>query len=131
MNTITESVTLDTQHCIQCDVIFALTRNFTNILKERGQTFYCPNGHSQCYTETDNMRLQKQLAQKQRELTESKCETMAERQRREAAESEMAKHQRRTKHGVCPCCRRTFVRLSNHIAKAHPDYGVKQKQNLS
>jgi hypothetical protein len=59
-----------------------------------------------------------------------------EKNRREAAESESKHHKNvarsekaaktriknRIKHGVCPCCTRTFANLAAHMKNKHPDY---------
>jgi hypothetical protein len=128
--TISEFVTFNVEHCCDCFVAFAIPKELQEKRLRDGGSFYCPNGHGQSYTETENMRLRKSLEEKGRELTAAKCETLAERQKREAVEADLKRHERRTKNGICPCCKRTFVRLANHIAKAHPDYGPKQQRKL-
>lgn len=128
--TITHSLTLVPLECYKCGLPFAFPDTFKAQRLEDKETFYCPNGHPQHYTTSRGDRLQKELEEKQRELVAQKCETLRHQQLLEAEKAAKAKLERRCKHGVCPCCKRTFVKLANHIAKAHPEFGPKQKRNL-
>lgn len=50
------------QNCCSCGIAFAVPLSLDKQRRDDGLAFYCPNGHSQSYTETTVMRLQKQLA---------------------------------------------------------------------
>jgi Skp family chaperone for outer membrane proteins len=89
---------------------------------DNGGDFYCPNGHGQRYTKPRCERLESELATKQKELTAARCESLAERQKREQAEAELQRHKTRTKNGVCPCCNRSFINLRRHMASKHPSF---------
>jgi hypothetical protein len=90
--------------------------------RKMGGEFYCPNGHCRVFRENELVRAKKELEQKQRELTASKCETLAEQQKRVAVEKEKDRLSKRIKNGVCPCCHRTVKQLSAHIANKHPEW---------
>lgn len=57
--------------CCNCAVIFTVSVEFDNNLRESKKTFYCPNGHPQSYTKSTSERLKKELEEK-REIIESK-----------------------------------------------------------
>ncbi len=40
-----------------------------------------------------------------------------------AQKAAKTKLKNRIKHGVCPCCKRTFQNIAKHIATKHPGYG--------
>ncbi len=115
-STISYQATLETEECCNCSILFAMPVAMMKRLRQDGGSFYCPNGHSQHYTKTENQKLREQLEATQKNLTSARCETMAERQAREVAEKKL----KRVGKGVCPCCRRSFTNLRRHIATKHP-----------
>lgn len=119
---IQETVILETIHCSQCGTTFAIPDFMKKERMDNGGTFYCPNGHPRAFTKPKCQRLQEELDQKAKELTASRCETIAERQKRETSERELKRHTTRTKNGVCPCCNRSFANLRRHIATKHPTF---------
>lgn len=94
---------------------------------------YCPYGHYNVWKSDNQLseeqeirlerdRLRQKLAQKDDSLRE-------ERERREAAERSASafkgsatRVKNRAKHGVCPCCNRTFKQLAQHMKTKHPHY---------
>jgi predicted RNA-binding Zn-ribbon protein involved in translation (DUF1610 family) len=42
-------ISLSTQCCIRCGVLFGMDVGFEFELRRSGKIFYCPNGHRQCY----------------------------------------------------------------------------------
>lgn len=116
------NIDLVTETCINCGVIFALPSELKKHRLENKQNFYCPNGHSMVYTESEAERLRRQLKQ-------ANENERWERQHRETAERSLAatrgvvtKLRRRAHAGVCPFgCRRHFVDLERHVASKHPD----------
>ena len=110
--------------CYSCGVLFA-----SSILPRRrkdGQNFYCPNGHVQCYTESEVDKLRKQLTDEKlkREQAERNMEwaRVAERQaeaERAKVEKKLRLQTRRIEAGVCPHCQRTFKQLAAHMKCKH------------
>jgi hypothetical protein len=107
--------------CSACSVWYGLDKTFKDRRYSDKQSFYCPNGHAQSWTEGDadrlratNLRLESQLS--------------FERSQRQILEASKAKleraHKRLVKSGVCPCCKRSFVALKRHMDTKHPDYEV-------
>ncbi len=128
--TFTESKTLtfETLCCGVCGVWFALTTEMHAKMRN-GDCYHCPNGHSITYRKTEAQQLRERLAETERQLRESKCETLAERHAKEFAERSKVASERKTaaserklarvNAGVCPCCNRTFQNLSRHMATKH------------
>lgn len=121
--------------CADCGVIFAITDDYEERRREDGKGFYCPNGHSLSYLETETDRLRKALDQEKlhhqwtRESRERavKDAKVADYQRR-AAKGQLTKAKKRAAAGLCPCCRRSFANVQAHVAGQHPDY-VEQVAN--
>lgn len=116
--------------CASCGLVFAIPKTMEARRRKDGIAFYCPNGHSNRWFETEEDRQRKRAEAAARSLT-------WEKQRRDQAEAE-AKHMRsvaaghkgahqRTKNriakGVCPCCNRQFVNLERHMQGQHPNFG--------
>ena len=58
--------TLVTIECYKCHILFAMPEDLNRrALSSPNLSFYCPLGHSQCYTETEEQRLKKKLEQEQ------------------------------------------------------------------
>ena len=121
--------TFEAMTCCKCGISFAVDGQVRRRWQEKGESFYCPNGHSQHYTETDIQRLKKQLERSEREKTWAQENAKAERAAREKTERRLTatrgaktRMANRIKHGVCPCCNRTFQNVLQHMATKHPDF---------
>jgi hypothetical protein len=104
----------ETCECYSCGVVFAMTKEHRRFFLDKRDkaTFYCPNGHPQCYTGmSDKEKLEQERARHQ--------ETLA---RLNVAEAKRVQLEKRIKRGVCPCCKRSFTALARHIKTKHPEY---------
>ena len=54
---------LATVTCYKCGVLFGMPSYMQQKRQEDGESFWCPNGHSQVYCESQVKKLEKQLAQ--------------------------------------------------------------------
>jgi chromosome segregation ATPase len=89
--------------------------------RQDGGHFFCPNGHSQHFTESEVARLSKKLEEQMRVATKmAECARMAERSAQKA-QAETKRLKRRISAGVCPCCNRTFQNLARHMKSKHPE----------
>lgn len=114
-----------TSNCPACDVEFVLYTRYEQRRRRDGHSFYCPNGHSMSFgdTEADKLRRERNLLKQQ--MAQKDDEIAAERRRAVAAKGELTKLKKRTiVNGVCPCCTRSFLNLKNHMKTQHPDYNV-------
>lgn len=93
--------------------------------RERGKSMsvYCPLGHS--YAPAGESKAEKLEARLGRE-SEERARVAAERDQAKASarahKGAATRARKRAKHGVCPCCKRTFKQLAQHMAKKHPDF---------
>lgn len=122
-------------HCYKCSIPFAVPAKTRRRWIDNGNSFYCPNGHSQCYTESNVQKLEKklELEKKRKEWAERDAENQRKRadtaeRRRRAQKGVNTKLKKRAQAGVCPCCNRTFKQLAAHMKNKHPDFiNVKKK----
>ena len=115
-------VTLIHETCCNCATNFAMDNNLKQRLKETGDTFYCPNGHAQRYTETEATRLKRQNQSLESNLRWAKIDAQNAKYSHAATKGKLTKLKNRIANGVCPCCNRTFANISRHMAGQHPDY---------
>lgn len=115
--------------CCNCGIVFAVDQAVNRRWHEKGQSFYCPNGHSQHYIETDVQKLQKELARERQNKEFYQRNAASEREARERTERRLSaangaktRLRNRIKHGVCPCCHRTVKQLAAHMKTKHPDF---------
>lgn len=114
------------QRCISCGVWFGFDAYLDQQLRNNKKSFYCPNGHTQAYCESEADRVRKDLAAKQKELDRERQNLAMERQLRIDTEARLEKEKtalkRQTKRvnaGVCPHCNRTFSQLQRHMQCKH------------
>lgn len=123
--------------CATCGVLYAVTDEYDARRRFDGQSFYCPNGHSQSYT-SEASRLRKRLEEAERNATR----LLAEQDRLVAEKYELARDLKRSKrehkvvmrritNGVCPCCQRTFQDVLAHMQRKHPDQVVTAEQAIA
>lgn len=130
MDTITRQIEFVVEHCCNCHVPFAMTRDTYNRRREDHKTFYCPNGHPQVYTGKSELQRAREEIDRQKRTIEWERERTKqardERDRKEyerrAAVGQVTKIKKRIGRGVCPCCNRTFENLARHMSNQHPEY---------
>ena len=123
----------------ECGVSFGIPSDLYKRLKATGNWFYCPNGHSQHYTETTEQKLRREIEKEvqRRQWAESSRDDAQKRaqraERRTAAfKGVVTKVKRRVGNGVCPCCTRSFSNLQRHMKSKHPHFkgGVGDRKNV-
>lgn len=126
---IQQTIRFEAIHCCKCGIAFAVPANIRSRWLDSGQSFYCPNGHSQHYTVSNVQKLEKELAmeRKRKEWAEQDAKASAARAKRaensrRALKGVITKTKKRISAGTCPCCNRTFQQLARHMANQHPDY---------
>ena len=125
---------LDTKKCPVCGIRYAVDSDVMAYKRSKKSDhedagWYCPNGHHLVFTESTADRLQKQLdKERQRrerlQQNEAYLEERLESERRRSAafKGQATKLRKRAKHGVCPCCNRSFANLARHMKTKHPDF---------
>lgn len=123
----TEQVEMFTLHCAACGILFAVTRDFEERRRKDHGTFHCPSGHGNSFradSEADKLRrenenLKQQQARLQQEANDACGRAAAEADRRQKAEREVKRINKRISHGVCPDCNRSFANVAKHMASKH------------
>lgn len=131
---VTYTTNLYLETCCTCGVPFGIPHELYVSLRKSGNSFYCPNGHSQIYTAKKNTEeklaeAQAQLA-KEREVREwldgerkhLAGELKVARNSLRATKAAHTRTKNRIAKGVCPCCNRQFLNLHRHMETEHPDY---------
>lgn len=115
--------------CANCGIVFAIPEELRDRRVNDGRSFYCPNGHSLGWNETEADRQRKRAERLERDLKLSRDyadhvqdSLTAERKNHAATKGKLTKTKNRVAKGVCPCCNRSFVQLERHMASQHPDY---------
>lgn len=112
-----------------CGIGHAVPRNLLEFQEQqhrdgvRQTGIYCPLGHSYIIAGKGEAELERE----KRERAERRNANLDEELRLTVAELNQVKKAaatalKRTKGGACPCCNRTFVQLSRHIASKHPTF---------
>lgn len=129
METLIFSQTLTTCNCASCGIMFGIPSDYHQRLRDKGDTFYCPSGHLNVYSESTVAKLQKEVDSAKRTATYWREQADTRAQQRDAAHRQrnafkgvVTKVKKRIGNGVCPCCSRTFKQLAAHMASKHPDY---------
>jgi septal ring factor EnvC (AmiA/AmiB activator) len=134
---ISHEVTLTVETCCVCGTPFAIEATLQEQFKKTGNSFFCPNGHKQHYSESTDEKikqLEKQL--KQSKDDEAWWRQQAEKRTGELAttkkalsttRSQLTRTKKRIAAGICPECHRQFANLHNHMANKHPDYASDTK----
>ncbi len=132
----------DEEQCCSCFVTFGVPRGYSAKRQQDKQPFWCPNGHSMSYTQSEADRLRAELQKQQQATAKALADAERERQwRAEAREDARALERRlaaqrgvttrmknRVAHGVCPCCNRTFQNLQRHMATKHGGFTAEEVQ---
>jgi len=121
---------LATETCCACGIVFAMPNELNTRLRKNHESFYCPVGHSQHYLgETEEEKLKRQVAQLQSMIEHKDARIAADyqvektlRRSRAAIQGRLKSVNTRIKHGVCPCCKRTFSDLARHMQCKHPRF---------
>lgn len=116
-------------YCWDCSIPYYLTKEKYDRCKSHKENFFCPNGHGAVFTSGPVEELKKQLedekqklkwAQDSRDYYQRKTKTLEK--SRAAIKGQLTRVRNRIKHGVCPCCTRTFQDLSRHMKTKHPEF---------
>jgi hypothetical protein len=129
MGTITYTDQLQIVDCGECNIPFAIPDNLYRARRRDGKSFYCPNGHYIHWGDNENTKLKAELDQARADAAwhqgrATRARAEAEHQKRVAAgyKGALTRARRRIANGVCPCCKRSFVGVAQHMRTQHPDF---------
>lgn len=117
---ITEAVTLVTEDCCVCGILFAMPEDFRDMLtRKTNKLFYCPNGHSQHYM---GLTYEEKLRRAEARATHFADQRDAAERSARAYKGQATKAKKkleRVEAGVCPECKRSFQNLRRHMENQH------------
>lgn len=115
--------------CGECGIEFQVPAPWQQERKENGKTWFCPNGHSRVYRESDADALRRERDQLVQRIAQKDDEIRHQREMRDAAErrvsaakGQITRLKKRAANGVCPCCNRSFADLHKHMQTKHAGY---------
>ena len=124
MGKFADNTWFETESCCNCGMAFAMEVDFQKRRRADHKLFYCPAGHAQHYTGASaEQKLQRELAQKQRDLDEARHRAARAENERANIQKAHRKMRARVVNGVCPCCNRSFENLRMHMQTQHADFG--------
>ena len=106
--------------CPICGVHFAIPANQYDYLKEKGGSFWCPNGHSLNFGDPTTDKLKREILALQRRLAEAHEEITRQKNVVIYKNEKFLQLGKRINAGVCPHCHRTFRALARHVQTVHP-----------
>jgi hypothetical protein len=108
-----------------CGIAYAIPETLhAQLLSHRGsdpgetRSVYCPLGHNWHYTGISDETRAKRRADA------AEAQAVALRDQLDAEQKAHARTRKRISNGVCPCCKRSFVKLAAHMKTKHPDYSA-------
>lgn len=110
--------------CANCFITFAIPMQMERARREDHESFLCPNGHSLSWgSEGPEAKATRLRLEAEREAENQR--TMRHVAEHEATQAQKAvrRLRRRAAGGACPCCNRTFIKLSRHMKTKHPTFG--------
>lgn len=126
--------------CSDCGIVYGVPVDFVNTLRANGGRYYCPNGHSLGWSETDADRERKAREAAERRALAFEKQADHEREARRVADlsnralrGHLTRIRNRIANGVCPVpgCRRSgFTKVRAHIASKHPDWLAEHVHDL-
>lgn len=116
--------------CGECGIEFEVPPHFYTERQQTGKNWYCPNGHSRVFreSEADKMRRERDIARQQLARAEQEKNEAEAKQR--LAERKLAKIKRRASVGSCPCYQRTFSNMARHMKTKHPEFIAEAAENV-
>lgn len=106
-----------------CGHLIFVTKSYERQRRDDHGWFYCICGQPARFTgnnEADRLRGQLQTARDQLDTARQQRDLAEHRRRGEKAAKTRLKN--RIGKGVCPCCKRTFQNLQQHMANQHPQF---------
>jgi len=114
----TYTETLTVTHC-WCGIAVAIPDSLLSWAKERSTNgVYCPIGHTFVFNDSYEEKLKRE--QRRHQATRDLLAT--EERSHSATRGQLTKQKKRVAAALCPCCNRSFVNVSRHLASKHPDY---------
>lgn len=134
------TVALYVTSCPSCGVIYALTKDYQERRYADAKSFYCPNGHTSSWSETEEKRLRRRAEWAEKQLGWAETSRDAARDQAQAAhhsarayKGHLTRMRNRIAAGVCPVqsCRRNFANVKAHVTSQHPQWAHEHPEVMS
>ena len=134
------SIQMYVSDCPDCGVIYGITREYELRRREDGKRFYCPNGHSGSFGESEIAKAQRLQAAAERRETSARTRATAAYDQAAAAErsarayrGQVTRMKNKITAGVCPVgtCRRPFNNVQAHIKTEHKSWAHEHPEVLA
>lgn len=121
--------TLSVHECSNCGCTYGITTAYERDRRKDHKTWYCPNGCARHYPQknveeqlrAELARTEGQVAVERTRAQEAEREAVFERNRARALKGHLTRARRRAAAGICPCCKRSFKQVRDHMQGQHPD----------
>lgn len=126
---------LTTVNCGGCGGTYAIQERYRQECYQEGKSWTCPYCRIYWgYEEGETDKLKKQVAnliEQNQRISQNRDYHQKEaahfRHSRDAIKGIVTKIKKRVGNGVCPCCKRTFQNLHDHIKRQHPAFAETEK----
>jgi len=110
--------------CGSCGVFHAIPKAMYDTCLEEGGFWQCPNGHSRGFRDGKREReaVKRERDSLKQRVAQLEDEARAATDRANKSDAEAKRLKRRAKAGTCPCCKRTFSNMAEHMRKQHPAF---------
>lgn len=117
--------------CPVCFVGYAIPKAMNDKRHADGGNWFCPNGHNLVFSESkldklthERDRLKQNAAYLEQRAAELQDARDAAERRASAARGQVTRLKNRAAAGLCPCCNRSFVNLTRHMATKHAGFAA-------
>ena len=123
-----------------CGVVYAITEDYKARRYADGESFYCPNGHTSSWSDTEEKRLLRRAERAEQDLKWTEAARIAASDQAQAAhhsarayKGHLTRIRNRIANGVCPVqgCRRNFANVKAHVASKHPTWAHEHPEALA
>ncbi len=111
--------------CWKCGIKYALESDFRQRKNNFNESWYCPNGHSTVFRDSELEKTKKRLKWAEESRDRYREHWQSEEKKVATYKGHHTRLKNRIKNGVCPCCKRSFKNVKRHIKNKHPKYGDK------
>jgi hypothetical protein len=115
--------------CPSCFISYAIPERMETEKMRDGTSFFCPNGHSLSYRDSEVEKLRKEVESKKKiigqwanDYNQLYKEKESVTRSLSATKGVLTRTKKRISKGVCPCCNRHFVNLQRHMDGQHPEF---------
>ena len=118
------TVEMTDMDCGECGIQFSVPETWRAEKKRNGGVWFCPNGHSRIYAESDAQKYKKSLAAEKERHLNTLARLNESKEAKKKVSRKLNRVEKRVNAGVCPCCNRTFKQLAAHMKNKHPDHKI-------